>query len=1188
MSGKMIPLQKSWAANDLEADLRDLFIQLYTEMLGGKSDEINLYGAPHIGPFSLIEREIAKDGLAVLRTTSEDQMRNLFRAWRFRNPRRGTHFLRTYLQSLFGSSFDISQLWQKKDAVYPYSLLTETEVNGLGVKDDYFLTSRIRVDIETEVVPERLAQVLRTTVAARFVMDVRTSKYGRNYFGFATLGSFGKGLIAGNATYPIEWTKPEDRPNSNDFGRATRMLADLWSYIQRSTGIAADEAEMPQLTTTEGLVKNNQFVGGALGGYLADGAASSEGISLLMRGVANAYRVDRDPKKLAYLKFLMDAACKYFFFDSRPTADSSIPWYHTWLVNAGKPFNVRGPLAENGMLDQGGFIGVPVTFVGGRAVLDPAPDIVYQVVTPGSVFVWNNVFSELEPGTGSRVGVDYYVNSANNKIFGTQAGGSFGQPSEVGSVERNGTLVLTEPLDGTYLVNYVVSVPDVQIDYGEAYEGWPMWRKLAADERAMAADAIHWFIDAFRHLREADPLNKEWEYAHLRLIDCWNECCEQESNNTKVFVSGANGPYNNFPLTYSFSYGVDNVDDESTQWSNQPPTSYYTAERAVDGYVMFTMPHTDAEIGSGQAKRYGVVFENKPLYIDYDESTSLYIDTQCSVETILTATITSQDGSVFHAPVQSGPASKPVTMSIGQFMRFHDGDTEVGRWIPGEKIFGFNNGVERSIGLAMTDDGRSLLSENFVIPDNRSGFGITFDMVSPHIELTTPPKVCYLASADMKLTLKDHDDWLWEAPAPMQEELAERSWTWSQFKLAAYQEDSKAGKAPPADPAQGIIKVFQFTGAEGVHGTNGDVPQAIRIAYVSGVSPESAQSGDVRIFRLHDPSPLAHTWKVGDVEFVSAERREIKYYGALPFGLMIGGPSRARLAVVPFRGPYIAGYQSGTPYVDSGDADKLDQLLDFMLDSQLEFQARSPAALLGPFMHIYLPACWDSEQYGTLDTWVWDGPDGNPAWQGWQYRAFDAMARTWHQAATTGMRESTISKLQTVSVRFLDWIYHWIEANPKAYYVPSDWRPQGWSQGTPLAPDSYLEPHGNALEAHDLALVLKGAIFCAKAGANRTRCMSVIERCMQALILAQVHGQADPLRGSFSLNPADFEVYSFHQGEIMDALALAVENQDLLPEVNQGPLIEKPTPTYRRRSVELGGERILEDGRYRDVNSLPR
>jgi len=230
MSGKMIPLQESWAANDLEADLRDLFIQLYTEMLGGKSDEINLYGAPHIGPFSLIEREIAKDGLAVLRTTSEDQMRNLFRAWRFRNPRRGTHFLRTYLQSLFGSSFDISQLWQKKDAVYPYSLLTETEVNGLGVKDDYFLTSRIRVDIETEVVPERLAQVLRTTVAARFVMDVRTSKYGRNYFGFATLGSFGKGLIAGNATYPIEWTKPEDRPNSNDFGRATRMLADLWSY----------------------------------------------------------------------------------------------------------------------------------------------------------------------------------------------------------------------------------------------------------------------------------------------------------------------------------------------------------------------------------------------------------------------------------------------------------------------------------------------------------------------------------------------------------------------------------------------------------------------------------------------------------------------------------------------------------------------------------------------------------------------------------------------------------------------------------------------------------------------------------------------------------------------------------------------------------------------------------------------
>lgn len=668
MTDPMIPLQKSHAADDLEADLRDLFIKVYGDSLAEKADEINFYGAPHIGPFSLIEREIAKDGLAVLRTTNEDQMRHLFRAWRFRNPRRGTHFLRAYLQSLFGSSFDINLLWQRKDAEYPKVLLTQTEVTSRNLESEYYLTSRLRVDIETQVVPERLAQVLRTTVAARFVMEVRTAKYGRNTFGFAGVGSDGTGLLAGNRIYPPEWTMPHSGTGNSDYGKASRMLADLWSYIQRATGSSADEAGMPQLITNEGLVKNNQFVGGALGGYLADGAASSEGISLLMRGVANAYRVDKDRTKRDYMRFLMDAACKYFFFDSRPGADNSIPWRHTWLVNAGPAFNVRGPLAENGMLDQGGYIGVPVNFVNGRATLNPPPDIVYQVVPVGTEFVWDNVFSE----GGERQDVDYYINAASQKIYGAQTGGSFGQPSELGAVEPVGTLQLRENLTGTYLVNYSISVPDVMIEYGEPYEGWPMWRKLAEGERAIAADAIHWFIDAFRHMEEADPGNPEWRLARYRLIDCWNECCLQESNNTSIFVSGDKGPYNNFPLTYSFAYGVDNVDDPSTQWQRRPPTDYYTALRTTDNYVTFTLPDTSAELGTGQPFRYGMAFENKPMYLRYESDSTLKLDVRASAQTVLTMTLESDEGVAYDGSLVVSANTAPFTMAMDQFLHFQD------------------------------------------------------------------------------------------------------------------------------------------------------------------------------------------------------------------------------------------------------------------------------------------------------------------------------------------------------------------------------------------------------------------------------------------------------------------------------------------------------------------------------------
>lgn len=122
------------------------------------------------------------------------------------------------------------------------------------------------------------------------------------------------------------------------------MMNNLWDFIYRATGSRADDANIPPLVTAEGLVKNNQFYGGALGGYTPDGTASSEGNSLMMRGVAAAYQVDQDPEKLDYCKFLMDSTITHFFRGEVPTSTPNTTWNHHWLVNAGEPFNVRGPL----------------------------------------------------------------------------------------------------------------------------------------------------------------------------------------------------------------------------------------------------------------------------------------------------------------------------------------------------------------------------------------------------------------------------------------------------------------------------------------------------------------------------------------------------------------------------------------------------------------------------------------------------------------------------------------------------------------------------------------------------------------------------------------------------------------------------------------------------------------------------
>ena len=467
-------------------------------------------------------------------------------------------------------------------------------------------------------------------------------------------------------------------------------------------------------------------------------------------------------------------------------------------------------------------------------------------------------------------------------------------------------------------------------------------------------------------------------------------------------------------------------------------------------------------------------------------------------------------------------------------------------WLPGNKSFSFGSGTTDSLENVMHFNGSTMLASRFSVPNAQSGFGITADMVTPAFDMTVPPKVCYSSDVEWILGVKDVDGWMWEAECPEQGVLRERGWDWSQFTLAPEQDPSQAGIPNPELPAVGPVKAFQFRGAKDVHGKDNDKPAVINLSYVSGRSPSSAANGDIRTFKLENTNPKAHTWKVGTVKLIDGVRKEIKYYGALPFGFQSNGP-RNRLAVLPYRGPLIAGYQSGTPWVDAGDNAKLGGVLDFCLDSQTQFRDRHPERLQGPFMHCYLIATWDCEQNGTIDTWVWDAPDGNPAWNGWQYRAFDSLAHTWYKSTRMAViSAANRNKAKLVSERFLNWIYGWMVANPEALYVPSEWGPPGWKQGVPLPPDSYLDPHGTAQDPHDLGLVLKGALFCAMSGSDPAVCRLVIRRCIAALKSTQVNSPTDPMRGAFTLKPAEYEVYGFHQGEIMDALGLALAHPELM------------------------------------------
>lgn len=228
MAERLLPLFHSHDADQLESELKDLFVKLYVASLAATDDDINVYGAPHLGSFSLIERSIDQDGLTVLRETTEDRIRYLFKAWRHRNPERGLHFLRLYLFAIFGDSSVLGQLWQNKALPYPTDLRTQQEVLDSGMTlSQFFLTSRVRVDVDTEVVPAKLLASLKSAVAARILLNVRVGRFLSSNVGVA------------NATYGANIMR---KNNTEDFGTPPQpdffLVSEIGEYVVSEDGFS--------------------------------------------------------------------------------------------------------------------------------------------------------------------------------------------------------------------------------------------------------------------------------------------------------------------------------------------------------------------------------------------------------------------------------------------------------------------------------------------------------------------------------------------------------------------------------------------------------------------------------------------------------------------------------------------------------------------------------------------------------------------------------------------------------------------------------------------------------------------------------------------------------------------------------------------------------------------------------------
>jgi hypothetical protein len=175
----LTPLKKSFAADQTETELKEIFLEVFKQTLAASTFDVNVSGAAHLGSFDLVRRVITTDGLSLLQGDREEPaVRYLYRAWIARdNQGRGMHFLRAYLQTLFPNLCSVEQMWQDKDEVYPLGLHTSLDGDDFVIDPEkMYLTSRVEIALDLTISTRSittLTDIFRTILPARLVPQFR-------------------------------------------------------------------------------------------------------------------------------------------------------------------------------------------------------------------------------------------------------------------------------------------------------------------------------------------------------------------------------------------------------------------------------------------------------------------------------------------------------------------------------------------------------------------------------------------------------------------------------------------------------------------------------------------------------------------------------------------------------------------------------------------------------------------------------------------------------------------------------------------------------------------------------------------------------------------------------------------------------------------------------------------------------
>lgn len=166
----LLPLAQSFECDQLESELKAVFLKVFENLIRARERNLNLYGMAHLGDDDLMARSLKSDGIAMVRRSTE-RMQFLMKAERSRNPRRGMLFVKKYLQSIWPNIWLCEPLWQPiaTAAAYPVGAIPN------GNPETHFMTGRIRITLpvssDNGLILTEIAKAFRSILAARLLLE---------------------------------------------------------------------------------------------------------------------------------------------------------------------------------------------------------------------------------------------------------------------------------------------------------------------------------------------------------------------------------------------------------------------------------------------------------------------------------------------------------------------------------------------------------------------------------------------------------------------------------------------------------------------------------------------------------------------------------------------------------------------------------------------------------------------------------------------------------------------------------------------------------------------------------------------------------------------------------------------------------------------------------------------------------